>query len=115
MPVFRVDVLFKIFLILFTRFAGNTVYHLAATLNAMANPLMAFLAMFLPCNSPRVVMGLASLGGVATSFIVATALNSPATLLGDLGGGLTVIGWVLVGALFSYVKVGPFDVSESSN
>jgi len=84
---------------------GNTVYHLAATLNAMANPLMAFLAMFLPCNSPRVVMGLASLGGVATSFIVATALNSPATLLGDLGGGLTVIGWVLVGALFSYVKV----------
>ena len=34
-------------------FLGNTVYHLAATLNAMANPLMAFLAMFLPCNSRR--------------------------------------------------------------
>ena len=34
---------------------GNTVYHLSATLNAMANPLMAFLAMFLPCHSRRLI------------------------------------------------------------
>jgi len=84
---------------------GNTVYHLAATLNAMANPLMAFLAMFLPCTSRRVVGILAFLGALATSFILATALHSPDALWGDAGGVLTVLGWVVVGALFSYVKV----------
>jgi len=84
---------------------GNTVYHLAATLNAMANPLMAFLAMFLPCKSRRVVGILALIGGLATTFILATALHSPTAMWGDAGGVLTVLGWVVVGALFSYVKV----------
>jgi len=84
---------------------GNTVYHLAATLNAMANPLMAFLAMFLPCRNRRTVQLLALLGTGATCFIAATALHSPAALWGATGGGLTVVGWVLSGALFSYVKV----------
>ena len=36
-------------------YSGNTVYHLAATLNSMANPMMAFLAMFLPCKSRKIV------------------------------------------------------------
>ena len=84
---------------------GNTVYHLAATLNAMSNPLMAFLAMFLPCYSHKTVGRLSALGTGAASFIVVTALNSPSALWGDLGAALTVIGWVLVGSLFSYVKV----------
>ncbi|XP_023330445.1 riboflavin transporter 2 [Eurytemora carolleeae] len=84
---------------------GNTVYHLAATLNAMANPLMAFLAMFLPCYNKKMVGLLALLGIITTSYIVATALNSPVMLWGDLGAVLTVLGWVASGALFSYVKV----------
>ena len=29
---------------------GNTVYHWSATLHAMANPLMAFFAFFVPCR-----------------------------------------------------------------
>ena len=86
-------------------YLGNTVYHLAATLNAMANPLMAFLAMFLPCNNRRTVQLLALLGTGATCFIAATAFHSPNALWGQTGGALTVVGWVLSGALFSYVKV----------
>jgi len=84
---------------------GNTVYHLAATLNAMANPLMAFLAMFLPCNSRRTVGVLVLLGSLATSYILATAVNSPEQLWGQTGAVLTVLAWILSGALFSYVKV----------
>ena len=84
---------------------GNTVYHLTATLNAMANPLMAFLAMFLPCKSKRIVSVLTILGCVTTSFILATALHSPNPLWGDVGGGITVVAWVVIGCLFSYVKV----------
>merc|ERR1712154_701036 len=41
---------------------GNTVYHFAVTLNAMANPLMAFLAFFLPCSRPAVVYSLTVAG-----------------------------------------------------
>lgn len=52
------------------------------------------------------VVGLLSLvGGLATCYILATALNSPDELWGTGGGVLTVFGWVFVGALFSYVKV----------
>merc|ERR1719334_1407977 len=40
---------------------GNTVYHLAVTLNAMANPMMAFLAFFLPCSRKSVVYILTAL------------------------------------------------------
>ena len=84
-------------------------YHLAATLNAMANPMMAFLAMFLPCYNRRMVGILAVLGIITTSFIIATALNSPNMLWGDLGAVFTVLGWVASGALFSYVKVNTFN------
>jgi riboflavin transporter 2 len=29
---------------------GNTIYHLSVTLHAMANPMMAFFAFFVPCR-----------------------------------------------------------------
>jgi hypothetical protein len=45
---------------------GNIVYHSAATLHAMANPLMAFLAMFLPCKGHRTIWTLALLGQYLT-------------------------------------------------
>ena len=85
---------------------GNTVYHLAVTLNAMANPLMAFLAFFMPCTQQGVVLSLALLGGALSTFILATALASPGMIAGlGVGGSLVVITWVVTGALFSYVKV----------
>jgi len=85
---------------------GNTVYHLAVTFTAMANPLMAFLAFFLPCSRQRVVVPLALAACALSSFMIATALHSPAMLGGaQLGGSLVVITWVVTGALFSYVKV----------
>ena len=88
---------------------GNTVYHLAVTLNAMANPLMAFLAFFMPCTQQGVVLSLAMLGGALSTFILATALASPGMIAGlGIGGSLVVITWVVTGALFSYVKVKPF-------
>ena len=48
-------------------------YHLAVTLNAMANPLMAFLAFFLPCRRRSVVLGLAATGCLLSGYILATA------------------------------------------
>merc|ERR1719334_473527 len=85
---------------------GNTVYHLAVTLNAIANPLMAFLAFFVPCTSQGVVLSLAVLGWALSTFILATALASPGMIAGlTVGGSLVVITWVVTGALFSYVKV----------
>jgi len=85
---------------------GNTVYHLAVTLNAMANPMMAFLAFFLPCSRKSVVYILTALSCGLAGFIIATALNSP-EMIGSLsvGGSMVVLTWVATGAMFSYVKV----------
>ena len=82
-------------------------YHMAVTLNAMANPLMAFLAFFLPCNRQNVVVSLTVLSSVLTGFIITTALYSPDMIHSTLevGGTLVVLTWVISGALFSYVKV----------
>jgi len=86
---------------------GNTVYHLAVTLSAMANPCMAFLAFFLPCTRQNVVSILTVIGSVLAGFIIATALYSPDMIHSTLevGGTLVVLTWVVSGALFSYVKV----------
>ena len=54
---------------------------------------------------PRTVGVLVLLGSLATSFILATAVNSPEQLWGQTGAVLTVLAWILSGALFSYVKV----------
>lgn len=85
---------------------GNTVYHLSVTLHAMANPLMAFLAFFLPCTRQRVTAGLTMLGSLLAVFILATALYSPDMVSSvEVGGTLVVLTWVVSGAIFSYVKV----------
>jgi len=81
---------------------GNTVYHLSVTLNAMANPLMAFLAFFLPCVRQRLVAILTLFGVLSSGFILATALESP-NMLTD--GSWIVLAWVITGAVFSYIKV----------
>jgi len=85
---------------------GNTVYHLSVTLNAMASPLMAFLAMFVPCSSTRYISLLTLAGSGMAGYILATALYSPHMILDQsTGGALVVVTWVMFSALFSYVKV----------
>ena len=85
---------------------GNTVYHFAVTLNAMANPMMAFLAFFLPCSRRSVVYSLTVAGCGLSGFILATALLSPNMLASQaVGGAAVVLTWLLTGAIFSYVKV----------
>eukprot|EP00094_Tigriopus_californicus_P000789 TCALIF_00763-PA protein Name:"Similar to slc52a3a Solute carrier family 52, riboflavin transporter, member 3-A (Danio rerio)" AED:0.04 eAED:0.04 QI:0/0.5/0.4/0.6/1/1/5/1316/520 len=85
---------------------GNVVYHLSVTLNAMANPVMAFMAFFCPCRSSKLLLGLTAAGTLFSGFILATSLESPNQLWGpDVGGALTVLSWVIYGGLFSYVKV----------
>ena len=72
----------------------------------MANPLMAFLAFFLPCTRRSVVYGLTVAGCCLAGYILATALISPAMLGSQaVGGGAVVLVWLLSGAIFSYVKV----------
>jgi len=83
---------------------GNMVYHLSVTFNALSNPLMAFLAFFLPCTSQRFIMFFSSAGLGCSVLILATALLSPNTIPGSVGAEV-VIAWVLAGALFSYSKV----------
>ena len=85
---------------------GNTVYHFAVTLNAMANPMMAFLAFFLPCTKRSVVFSLATVSCLLSGYIIATAAYSPDMIGGvSTGGTMVVLTWVITGAMFSYVKV----------
>ena len=70
---------------------GNTVYHLAVTLNAMANPIMAFAAFFIPCKSVKYIGILTGIGSVFGGFILATALSSPNMLLGQTFGGFLTV------------------------
>ena len=72
----------------------------------MANPLMAFLAFFLPCSRRGPVYGLTVVGCGLAGYILTTALTSPAMLGSqEVGGGAVVLTWLLTGAIFSYVKV----------
>ena len=94
---------------------GNMVYHFAVTLNAMANPLMAFLAFFLPCNKRSVIYMLTGVGCVLSGYIIATALESPKMIGGQsVGGSLVVLTWVLNGAVFSFVKVSVAGMCRTS-
>ena len=70
---------------------GNAVYHLSVTLHAMANPVMAFFAFFVPCTRLRSIIGITVIGSIFGGFILATSLNSPNMLWGqEVGGALTV-------------------------
>ena len=70
---------------------GNLVYHLSVTLNAMANPAMAFYAFFVPCTRLKSILALTGVGTILSLFLLATALNSPGMLGGQsIGGTFTV-------------------------
>ena len=70
---------------------GNTVYHLAVTLSAMANPVMAFAAFFIPCKKVKYIAILIGIGSIFGGFILATALYSPNMLLGQAFGGFLTV------------------------
>merc|ERR1711981_1431943 len=70
---------------------GNAVYHLSVTLHAMANPVMAFVAFFIPCTRPRWIFINTLIGLLFAGYLLGTALYSPDMLLGQqVGGSLTV-------------------------
>ena len=70
---------------------GNTVYHLAVTLHAMVNPVMAFAAFFIPCKNVKIIGILTATGSIFGAFILATALSSPTMLLGQTFGGFLTV------------------------
>ena len=74
----------------------NTVYHLAVTLSAMANPVMAFAAFFIPCRKVKYIAILTGIGSIFGGFILATALYSPNMLLGQAFGGFLTVSWYLL-------------------
>ncbi|XP_018431287.1 PREDICTED: solute carrier family 52, riboflavin transporter, member 3-B-like [Nanorana parkeri] len=96
---------------------GGRVYHLAATLASMANPLACGIAMYLP-NRSLVTVGVLSLvGSIFGSYIMCMAVLSPCPPLlhSAIGGALMddhmvvlsrqVGFWVLFVGILSYVKV----------
>ena len=57
----------------------------------MANPIMAFLAFFVPMSKPRYISLCTFIGIIFGGFLLCTALTSPDMLLGqEVGGALTV-------------------------
>ncbi|XP_053323521.1 solute carrier family 52, riboflavin transporter, member 3-B-like [Spea bombifrons] len=86
---------------------GSHIYHLAAALSAMANPLACGISMFLP-NRSLVTMGILTATGTAVAlYIMAMAVLSPCPplLYTTMGGTLMVLSWVLFVGILSYVKV----------
>ncbi|XP_006635935.1 riboflavin transporter 2 [Lepisosteus oculatus] len=86
---------------------GNSAYHLAATLAAVANPAACFIAMILPLRSLLLMAGLTTFGTGVGCYIMATAVLSPCPILVHQSTGtfLIVIAWVLLVLTLSYVKV----------
>uniref|UniRef100_A0A8C5PKJ4 Riboflavin transporter n=1 Tax=Leptobrachium leishanense TaxID=445787 RepID=A0A8C5PKJ4_9ANUR len=86
---------------------GTQIYHLAAALAAMANPLACGISMFLP-NRSLVTMGtITAIGTACACYIMSTAVLSPCPplLQSPAGGAIAVLGWVLFVGILSYVKV----------
>ncbi|XP_072266686.1 solute carrier family 52, riboflavin transporter, member 3-B-like [Pyxicephalus adspersus] len=86
---------------------GGRIYHLAATLASMANPLACGIAMYLPNRSLVMVGALSLVGSIIGSYIMAIAVLSPCPPLlhSAIGGALMVVSWVLFVGILSYVKV----------
>ncbi|CAN9503678.1 unnamed protein product [Ophioblennius macclurei] len=86
---------------------GNNIYHLSATLAAVANPLACFIAMFLPIRSLLLMGGLTVAGSGLGAYIMFMAALSPCPLLvNDVAGGIVIVlVWLFFVLTLSYVKV----------
>ncbi len=105
---------------------GNTAYHLAVTLSAMANPVSCLIAYFLPITNVCLIAVFAFLGTSVSSYVIALAALSPTPPLVGYPSGETlmvnrysyvtllqmsyschvqIIAWILCVGLLTYVKV----------
>ncbi|TNN68938.1 Riboflavin transporter 2 [Liparis tanakae] len=86
---------------------GNNVYHLSATMAAVANPLACFVAMFFPIRSLLLLGVLTVTGSGVAAYVMGMAALSPCPLLvhETSGGVVIVLAWVLFILTLSYVKV----------
>ncbi|NWY59426.1 S52A3 protein, partial [Chionis minor] len=86
---------------------GNTAYHLATTLSAMANPLACIVAMVLPGRSLALLGALTMVGTGFGAYNMAIAVMSPCPILqqSQWGDATIVLSWVLFTGTLSYVKV----------
>uniref|UniRef100_A0A672GF42 Riboflavin transporter n=1 Tax=Salarias fasciatus TaxID=181472 RepID=A0A672GF42_SALFA len=80
---------------------GNNIYHLSATLAAVANPLACFIAMFLPIRSVTVIIF-----GLGAYIMFMAALSPCPLLVNDVSGGVVIVlAWLFFILTLSYVKV----------
>ncbi|XP_077127695.1 solute carrier family 52, riboflavin transporter, member 3-B-like [Ranitomeya variabilis] len=86
---------------------GGRIYHLAATLASIANPVACGIAMYLPNRRLLAVGSLTVIGSGIGAYIMGMAVLSPcpALLQDSIGGTLIVVAWVLFVGVLSYVKV----------
>nr|SVE74219.1 EOG090X07AW [Daphnia barbata] len=86
---------------------GNTAYHFAVTLSAMANPLSCLIAYFLPITNVCLIAAFAFLGTSVSVYIIALAALSPTPPLVGYASGesLMITSWILCVGLLTYVKV----------
>nr|SVE77640.1 EOG090X07AW [Daphnia lumholtzi] len=86
---------------------GNTAYHFAVTLSAMANPLSCLIAYFLPITNVCLIAVFAFLGTSVSAYIIALAALSPTPPLVGYPSGetLMITSWILCVGLLTYVKV----------
>ena len=70
---------------------GNTEYHLAVTLSAMANPVSCLIAYFLPITNVCLIAVFAFLGTSVSSYVIALAALSPTPPLIGYPSGETLM------------------------
>ncbi|CAL8075195.1 unnamed protein product [Orchesella dallaii] len=86
---------------------GNEAYHLAVTLSNMANPAVCMLAFFIPPPNKSSITTTAVLSLLISGYVMTTAILSPSPpLAGETGGEiLLILSWIVLVALFTYVRV----------
>ncbi|GIY00486.1 solute carrier family 52, riboflavin transporter, member 3-B [Caerostris extrusa] len=85
---------------------GSLAFHLTVTLSSIANPLCCFIAIFVPISNVHVVAGIAFYTTGWASYILATALMSPAPPFVDasFGAFLVVTAWIMVSGAVAFNK-----------
>jgi len=81
---------------------GNTIYHLSINLAAMANPLVCYLAFFLPHSSTRLITFLSTVAVLTAAYILAGAIMSPSPpLIVHTAGGVLMVSTFKLSSFFS--------------
>ncbi|GIY68524.1 solute carrier family 52, riboflavin transporter, member 3-B [Caerostris darwini] len=85
---------------------GSLAFHLTVTLSSIANPLCCFIAIFVPISNVHVVAGIAFYTTGWASYILTTALMSPAPPFVDasFGAFLVVTAWIMVSGAVAFNK-----------